>query len=150
MNSKILTTICSIIILTVYGSCCKVKLCEGFDQLYAIRLENFSVTELDTIGLSIYEVQSAGAILVDSIQDQAYEYPDGSGEYFLSVRQGIHREHRYVVYIYESGARYTIDNFDVREEECYRCHGNTENYSRLVRYDLNSQTINSNELSIRK
>lgn len=127
------------------AACCTKQQCNGFDEIFEVKLVNFTESETDSIALEIFDRVTTNRI--DSSFTSAYVRGSEGQDQFLYLNERIDLAHMYKITMLSLGLSYTVSNFSVQKESC-NCPA--DKYNVLKSYSVNGQMQFSSELTIIK
>lgn len=134
------------------NSCCTKKDCLGFNDISEIQLQNFALTDVDSITLETFMSSSNFTNRIDSTFTSANKR-SGDSNLIIFMPQHINESHDYKIKIMNTGLTYLITDIETRTETCNSCfpyQSSSDYYNVLDAYSVNGQMQNNSALVIAK
>ena len=149
MKNRILTVMI-VVLLFLINSCCTQKHCDSADEINQIKFYNFSKSDLDTIKILSYQMNSNFTTIIDSFVTQASK----TGDYFLAYTDDYLKiNNDYKIILPSSGIIITLTNFEIEKDGCNGCfpyRPKSDYYYKLIAYQINGQRQTGNYIKIVK
>ena len=132
------------------GSCCTKVFCLDANNIEMIYFYNFTVNELDTISIKLYDKNTNFASAIDSVLVITSDLRSQSPFQTIFVPDRITHHLDYKIRLNATGQEFTVSDFIITKEKCNSGFLCNDFFNALESYKINGQTVTSNTLAITK